>query len=44
MAEKQKFDRGTALSIFKSDRMEDIMALLLALVIAVVILITVPIA
>lgn len=43
MAEKQKFDRGTALSIFKSDRAEDIMALLLALVIVAIVLITVPI-
>lgn len=32
--EEQKFDRGTALSIFGSDRREDFMALLIALVIA----------
>jgi hypothetical protein len=43
MTEKQKFDRGTALSIFKSDRMEDIMALLAALVIVFIVVITVPI-
>lgn len=29
-----KFDRGSALSIFSSDRIEDLIALLLALVIA----------
>ncbi len=29
-----KFDRGTALSIFSSDRIEDFIALILALVIA----------
>jgi 16S rRNA U1498 N3-methylase RsmE len=38
-----KFDRGTALSIFKSDRMEDIIALLVSIGIAVILLITVPI-
>ena len=31
---KEKFDRGTALTIFKSDRMEDIGALVLSLVLA----------
>lgn len=31
---KEKFDRGTALTIFKSDRMEDMAALVLSLVIA----------
>lgn len=31
---KEKFDRGTALTIFKSDRMEDMAALILSLVIA----------
>jgi hypothetical protein len=31
---KEKFDRGTALTIFKSDRMEDTAALVLSLVIA----------
>jgi hypothetical protein len=31
---KDKFDRGTALTIFKSDRMEDLAALVVSLVIA----------
>lgn len=31
---EKKFDRGSALSIFNSDRKEDFMALILALVIA----------
>ena len=31
---KEKFDRGTALTIFKSDRMEDMAALIISLVIA----------
>jgi hypothetical protein len=38
-----KFDRGTALSIFKSDRLEDIMALLISLVIVGIILATVAV-
>jgi len=32
--QEQKFERGTALSIFNSDRKEDLMALILALAIA----------
>ena len=32
--DENKFDRGSALSLFKSDRREDLMALVLALVIA----------
>ena len=32
--DENEFDRGTALSIFNSDRREDFMALILALVIA----------
>ena len=32
--EEQKFDRGSALSIFGSDRKEDFMALVFALIIA----------
>ncbi len=32
--EEQKFDRGSVLSIFGSDRKEDMMALLLSLAIA----------
>ena len=31
---EQKFDRGSALSIFGSDRKEDLMALVFALIIA----------
>lgn len=31
---KEKFDRGSALTIFKNDRTEDMMALLLALILA----------
>ena len=31
---KEKFDRGTALTIFRNDRIEDIGALVLSLVIA----------
>lgn len=31
---KEKFDRGTALTIFKTDRQEDFVALLLSLAIA----------
>lgn len=36
---KEKFDRGTALTIFKNDRTEDMMALVLALVIAALVFI-----
>jgi hypothetical protein len=36
MAE-EKFDRGTALTIFASDRHEDLVALVLALVIALLV-------
>ena len=32
--QEQKFDRGSALSIFNSDRKEDLIALILALLIA----------
>jgi hypothetical protein len=31
---KEKFDRGTALTIFRNDRLEDIAALVLSLIIA----------
>ncbi len=34
---KEKFDRGTALTIFRSDRIEDIGALVLSLVIALLV-------
>jgi hypothetical protein len=36
MAE-DKFDRGTALTIFKNDRAEDVMALVVSLVIALLV-------
>ena len=36
MAE-DKFDRGTALTIFKNDRAEDVMARILSLVIALLV-------
>lgn len=36
---KEKFDRGTALTIFKSDRTEDMMALVVALIIAALVFI-----
>jgi hypothetical protein len=34
---KEKFDRGTALTIFKSDRAEDFIALLISLSIALLV-------
>ncbi len=34
MTEEEKYDRGSALSIFGTDRKEDFMALLFALIIA----------
>ena len=34
---KEKFDRGTALTIFKSDRVEDLTALILSLAIALLV-------
>lgn len=34
---KEKFDRGTALTIFKSDRAEDFTALLVSLAIALLV-------
>jgi hypothetical protein len=37
---KPKFDRGSALSIFGSDRKEDFMALIISLVIAFVVYMT----
>jgi hypothetical protein len=36
MAE-DKFDRGTALTIFKNDRAEDVMALIVSLIIALLV-------
>ena len=35
--QEQKFDRGTSLSIFSSDRREDLVALVLALLIALIV-------
>ncbi|MEM8844718.1 MAG: hypothetical protein AAGB35_06700 [Pseudomonadota bacterium] len=34
MSDENKFDRGTALSIFSSDRLEDFIALVISLIIA----------
>lgn len=39
--QEQKFDRGSALSIFGSDRKEDFIALILALIIAFTVYFTV---
>ncbi len=38
---KEKFDRGTALTIFRNDRIEDVAALVLSLVLAAVVMMTV---
>jgi hypothetical protein len=37
-----KFERGTALSIFKSDRMEDFVALVVALILVAAVVIFIP--
>jgi hypothetical protein len=37
-----KFDRGSALSIFKSDRAEDFVALALALILVAVVVMFIP--
>jgi hypothetical protein len=37
MSAKEKFDRGTALTIFKSDRSEDMIALVISLLIALLV-------
>ena len=42
MQEENQFDRGSALSIFSSDRMEDVMALLFAMLIALFVFLLVP--
>jgi hypothetical protein len=34
---EEKFDRGSALTIFKNDRAEDIVALVIALIIALLV-------
>lgn len=38
-----KFDRGTALTIFKSDRTEDLAALAIALIIVAIVVAGVPV-
>jgi len=38
---KDKFDRGTALTIFKNDRTEDLAALIISLIIVGIVLMTV---
>ena len=38
---KDKFDRGTALTIFKNDRTEDMAALIISLIIVAIIVATV---
>lgn len=42
MSEKLKYDRGTMLSIFKSDRAEDMVALVISLIIVAIVVATVP--
>ena len=37
-----KYDRGSALSIFKSDRAEDFVALILSLILVAVVVATIP--
>jgi hypothetical protein len=37
-----KYDRGTLLSIFKSDRAEDFIALVISLVIVAIVMATIP--
>lgn len=39
---KEKFDRGTALTIFKNDRAEDLAALVISLIIVAIIVAMVP--
>lgn len=39
---ENKFDRGTALSIFKSDRMEDFIALVISLALVAAVIIFIP--
>ncbi|MDX1488545.1 MAG: hypothetical protein R3268_10110 [Acidiferrobacterales bacterium] len=42
MAQKMQYDRGTLLSIFKTDRAEDLVALAVALAIVVLVVLFVP--
>jgi len=39
---KEKFDRGTALTIFKNDRTEDMAALVISLIIVAIVVAFVP--
>ena len=39
---KDKFDRGTALTIFKNDRAEDLAALVISLIIVAIVVMNVP--
>lgn len=39
---EDKFERGTALSIFKSDRMEDFVALVISLILVAAVVIFIP--
>lgn len=39
---ENKYDRGSALSIFKSDRAEDLIALVVSLVIVAIVVATIP--
>jgi len=39
---KDKFDRGTALTIFKNDRAEDLAALVISLIIVAIVIMNVP--
>ncbi len=41
MAEKMKFDRGTALTIFSSDRAEDLVALVVSAIIVLLVVVNV---
>ena len=41
MSDENKFERGSALSIFTSDRMEDVAALVCSLLIALLVYLTV---
>lgn len=42
MAKEMKFDRGTALTIFKSDRSEDLVALAIAALLVLLVVMNVP--
>ncbi len=42
MTEKLKYDRGTLLSIFKTDRAEDFVALAVAVIVVVLVVLFIP--